>query len=505
MTSISLPSQVSTPSPTPTLPPTNTNRFFWQLVPIILFILATIAAIGIMLLVPEASQLALLIPIALVMGLIMIVRPELALIFSVAYIPFESNAFNPLSLPGDLSISKLLGFVLLGAFFFNAIFKGRRFRILDDSEDFAIFLFAGVMLFSGVSSYLPGKTFDSAERMLRIFAFYFAVKNLLTSYWVIRGAMWAITLSGAVASAIGINEYIRQNAVLNFDVRARGVLMDPNDYAALALFVIWIAVYLFQITRNWLLKAVIAGSILIAAAGLLLSASRGGFLAAGITLFIFIWRHPRRQLMLVTLAAAMVIALPFIPPSVLSRVTTIFGNSDDDHYAAVAETSTDRRLAYVVFGAETLTENPILGSGYGTFSQLFPNSEYAQYDNPINDRERYRIAHNAYLEVGFGTGIVGLGLFLGILLIAQRDFNRVLRWTPRGSLMWAAAGGFQLGLLGVMIAMFFLSIEHFNYIWISVAAASALAYQVRWQKRMLEQGNHDQSAELEATTAASTA
>jgi O-antigen ligase len=481
MTTASLPSKLTTPSPT--LPPP--NRFPWHLMPIVVFILATLAAIGVMLLVPAASQLALLLPIALVMGLVMVVRPELALLLSIAYVPFESSAFKPVSLPGDLTISKLLGFVLLGVFFFNVIFKGRKFRILDDSEDFAIFLFAAAMLVSGVASYLPGKTFDSAERMLRIFAFYFAVKNLLSSFRVIRGVMWVITLTGTLASAIGINEYLQRNAVLNFDVRARGVLMDPNDYAALALFVIWISVYLFEITRNWILKWFIVGCTLVSIAGLLLSASRGGLFAAALTLLVFIWRHPRRQTLLVTLAAACVIALPFVPQSVLTRVTSLFGDSTDP-YASVAEYSTDRRLSYVVFGAESLTENPILGSGYGTFSQLYPYSDFAQYDNPIVDRERYRIAHNAYLEIAFGTGVVGLTLFLLILFISVKDFNTVLRWSPRGSLLWGAAGGFQLGLISLMISMVFLSIEHFNYIWICVAVASALAYQVRWQKRNLE-------------------
>jgi O-antigen ligase len=487
MTTASFPSQLSTPEPA--IPPA--NRFPWHLAPIVVFILATLAAIGVMLLVPEASQLALLIPIALVMGLVMVVRPEFALLLSIAYIPFESDLFRPVSLPGGLTISKLLGFVLLGVFFFNVIFKNKKFRILDDGEDFAIFLFAASMLISGVSSYLPWKTFDAAERMLRIFAFYFAVKNLLTSFWVIRGTMWAITVSGAIASLIGINEYFRLNAIRNFDVRAGGAFMDPNDYAALVLVVIWVSVYLFQITRNWLFKLLIAGCTIISFTGLLFSASRGGFLAAAITILIFIWRHPRRELLLVTIVAAAVIALPFVPQSVLSRISGIFGESNEDRYASYAEQTSERRLSYVVFGATELIENPLTGSGYGTFSQLYPTSDYAQYDNPISEKERYRLAHNAYLEIGFGTGIVGLGCFLAILIVSVRDFYNVMRWAPRGSLLWGAAGGFQLGLLALMIAMIFLSIEHFNYIWVCVAMASVLAYQMRWQKRHLQvTGNH---------------
>ncbi len=481
MTTAYAPSQISAPS----VPP---GRFPWDLVPIVVFILSTLAALGVMFLVPEASKLALLLPIAVVMGLVMIVRPELALLLSVAYVPFESNQFVPVALPGGLTISKLLGFVLLGVFFFNILFRGRRFRILDDSEDFAIVLFAAAMLISGVSSYLPWKTFDSAERMLRIFAFYFAVKNLLTSFWVIRGTMWAIVISGGIASIIGINEYAALNAIRNFDVRAGGVYMDPNDYAALVLVVIWVGVYLFSVTRHWFLKLSVASLTLISFIGLILSASRGGMLAGAITLLIYLWRHPRRQFLLIVIGAASVIALPFIPQSVLSRVTGMFTDSATDRYASYAEQSSERRLSYVTFGAEALTENPITGSGYGTFSQLYPTSEYAQYDNPLNDTERYRLAHNAYLEIGFGTGVLGLGCFLLILLVSLRDFYMVMRWSPRGSLMWGAAGGFQLGLLSLMIAMIFLSIEHFNYVWVCVAMASVLSYQMRWQKRNLIEG-----------------
>ncbi len=476
MTTAYAPSQVSVPQTPP-------SRFPWHLLPIAVFILATMAALFVIVYVPEVSRLALLLPIALVMGLVMVVRPELALLLSVAYIPFESDLFTLVSLPGGLTVSKLLGIVLLGVFFFNIVFRKKRFRILDDSEDLAIVLFAASMLVSGVSSFAPGKTFDSAERMLRIFAFYFAAKNLLTSFWMIRAVMWLIVITGAIASVIGINEYVQLNAIRTFDVRAGGAYMDPNDYAALVLVCIWVGVYLLEVTRNWFFKSAIVGLTLISFIGLILSASRGGFLAAGITLLIYVWRHPRRRTLALVLVASTLIALPFIPESISSRVMTLFGDAPMDRYATYAMYNTERRTSYVVYGVEVISENPLIGAGYGTFSQLYPTSTYAQYDNPMSDKERYRVAHNAYLEIGFGTGLIGLGCFLAILLVSLRDFYLVTRWAPRGTLIWGAAGGFQLGLLALMIAMVFLSIEHFNYIWICVAVASVLGYQMRWQQR----------------------
>lgn len=451
----------------------------WEMVPVIVFTIALVASVGAMIFVPDSAKFAILLPAVVVLGLVAIVRPELALIASIAYTPFESNEFVPIALPAGLTVSKLLGYTLLAVFFFNIIFRKRRFRFMDDTQDLAILLFAASMLFSGIGSYFPAKTWDSTERMLRMIAFYFAVKNLISNFNIVRWVMWAITITVTIATLWGINEFIQVGLVRQHDIRVRGVYMDINDYAALTVYATLIAIHLFEIVKSFSAKALISICITIMLAGITLSASRGAYLALAVTLGIYILRHPRKQLLLAMSIAAVVISFPFLPESVKAR---FIGGDElgDNIYAETTAHSTERRASYITFGVDYIVDHPILGAGYGTFSQLYPTSDFAKYeDNPLTNSDRFRLAHNAYLEITFGVGFFGLACFAIMWLVALRDFELARRNAVRGTIRWGAANGFQLAMISLMITSLFLSIEHFNYTWIGVAMSSALGSYVR--------------------------
>lgn len=459
----------------------------WSLLPVALVALLVLVSIGFGLLFPEFMMFAAVLPVAAIGGLMMLVKPELAMIITVAYIPFESDQFNPIPLPGGLSVAKLLGFLLLGVFFFNIILRQRRFRALDDSQDVGVVMLAAVMLLSGVSSYFPGQTFGGIERMLRIFAFYLAVKNLATSPSIIRAMMWAFVLTTTYASGWGINEFYEVRAVRVHDIRARGIFMDANDYAALTVVAIMVTLHLMIITKRLPLKVFLAFCLGVGFYGLVLSGSRGGLLATAVVMAIFIWRHPRRRILAVAAVLAVVLSFPVWPDSIKTRFI-----GDDDElsssvYTQTTEHSTERRASYIVFGTAIISEHPVLGAGYRTFSRLYPQSDFAAIDNPLNDQQRFRIAHNTYLEVAVGIGFVGLALYLFLYVIALRDFNQVIRNTERGSLLWGAASAFQLGLISLMITSFFLSIEHFKITWVIIALSSALIFQLKQQQKELTQ------------------
>jgi O-antigen ligase len=295
--------------------------------------------------------------------------------------------------------------------------------------------------------------------------------------------MWAIALSATAATLFGINEFIVESARRNWDIRVRGVYMDVNDYAALVVFAVLLSIHLLEMVKSFSGKTVITICLGIMLTGIVLSASRGAMLSLSVAMLVYIFRHPRRNLIILLCVGSIGLTFPFWPDSVRDR----FISSDDEGlseniYAATTVHSTERRASYVVFGISRIIYYPFLGSGYGTFSQHYPSSEFAQYDNPLTDSQRYRLAHNAFLEITFGMGLAGLVPFLIIWLISLRDLEKARRLSRRGSTLWGASNGFQLALLSLMISSFFLSIEHFNYMWIGVAASSALGAYARQQE-----------------------
>jgi O-antigen ligase len=409
-----------------------------------------------------------------VAGLFLLVRPEWALIITIAYIPFESNQFRPIPLPDQLSVVKILGLVLLGSFFFNILFRRRPFRLLDDLHDYSVLLLLVMLLFSGLASTMPGEVIDTVFRLIRMFAFYFAVKNLITTPRIMHYSLWAIALTSTYASAFGLNQFFEIRAVRIHDVRASGVYMNPNDFAAVAVLVLIVLVYLFQIHRQTWIRVALILMAAINLYALVLSASRGGILALTVVALLFILRHPQRFRLLAGAALLVVLIVPLLPQSVTDRFIERENNGSSSIYKESADFSAERRTRYLEFGLRLFAENPVLGVGPGTFPFLFAHTPEAAYLNPMTDHDRFRVAHNAYLEMAIGMGLPGIMIYLGILAIAWQSLYRSARRLPPGSVAWAAASAFELGLIGIMITNIFLSNQDSKYMWMMVGLSSAL-------------------------------
>ena len=70
------------------------------------------------------------------------------------------------------------------------------------------------------------------------------------------------------------------------------------------------------------------------------------------------------------------------------------------------DSSIGRRQAYLIVGWQSFKEHPFLGSGTGTFRDLYSKSNYARVFAKEGSTTR-RFAHNTYVEVLVGSGILG--------------------------------------------------------------------------------------------------
>jgi O-antigen ligase len=69
----------------------------------------------------------------------------------------------------------------------------------------------------------------------------------------------------------------------------------------------------------------------------------------------------------------------------------------------------DSRMAVYMIAMRSIIDAPLLGYGYGTFADVFPMFR----DQSVNTCCRWTMAHNTYLEV-----FQGLGLVFGSMLLA---------------------------------------------------------------------------------------
>lgn len=211
--------------------------------------------------------------------------------------------------------------------------------------------------------------------------------GLVRSTFVNRNTFAAYCGMGAIASLTLILRTYRKQ------VSQRG---EAGPYEAAFLLQIMTA-------SGWFL----IGSGLIAVVTLLATGSRGGVLASAIGLLgVFFLSNVRRHGTLVQrLGPLVVVGL------VLAGVVALLGGTFLDRIAAsgLADTS---RMAVDQIVVRSILDAPLSGLGYNTFADVFP----LYRDQSISTTGVWDKAHNTYLEVWQGLGLVFGSALIGTLI-----------------------------------------------------------------------------------------
>ena len=121
-------------------------------------------------------------------------------------------------------------------------------------------------------------------------------------------------------------------------------------------------------------------------------------------------------------------------------------------------------------GWDAFKQNPFLGSGPGTFRDIFSISNYARLFEREGGTNR-RFAHNTYLEVLVGTGFMGLLIFFLILWRALRNFHLARRYFQlfNNEEMVSMIRAYQLSFISLLIYLLMFSNTYHKYLLLSFA------------------------------------
>lgn len=268
----------------------------------------------------------------------------------------------------------------------------------------------------------------------------------------LRRLTLALIVFGAVQAAIGIGLYLLNdetalrllNSLARFgypsgDVlryvedtpelgeRAIGTWVDPNAYGGFLLMVGALAgVQILSerpVTgRRWIAVGLFAPVALC----ILLTQSRGAWLALGAAVvFVALLRY-RWLLAVMLIVGAVLLTLPFMQQYVERLLEGLGG----------ADLATQMRLGEYKDALTLIGRYPLIGVGFtGT-----------------PDRDIYLGVSSAYLKIAGATGLIGLTLFLNIMLevfrYGLRHYRR-LRAAPEVFPVWL---GFTAGLVGALVS-----------------------------------------------------
>ena len=207
--------------------------------------------------------------------------------------------------------------------------------------------------------------------------------------------------------------------------RSCGTFTNPNIFAQFLVFTIpFIAAYGFSGRRS-AAKILARISLLLSAAGLLVTFSRGAYLALGAIAIVMCIANIRRLVPILTVLCSVVMLMP---DSVYARLATM-GNSTD---VAIIE-----RFELWGIAMQLFLQAPLFGHGMGVGATFDALREAGFYNSHM---------HNILLQMLAEGGIVGLCLLLFIIWKLFRVGFELIIHTPRtrmhGAAIIAFCGGF---------------------------------------------------------------
>ncbi|RON56305.1 O-antigen ligase family protein [Pseudomonas frederiksbergensis] len=265
--------------------------------------------------------------------------------------------------------------------------------------------------------------------------------------------------------------------------RATGLLEDPNGFAMLIAFAVPLGLLLVIRSPNLVHRLFWGGCFVLLLGGMTKTESRSGLVVLFLSMAIGAW-HYRVELKRIRprhlgfAMLGMVIVIPLaiyaMPPGYIARIQSLSILSAG---AKSQDESLGRRASYIVVGSQMISENPLLGTGPGTFPMHYATTGYAKVfsaNRKVGDL--YRRAHNTYLEIFSELGIPAGLLFVGMLVLGLYNLIRARRaWLQRNNREQAdLLTHLGISFLSLTLFLMFLSAPNQKYVWIMLALTSVL-------------------------------
>lgn len=378
--------------------------------------------------------------------------PEFGLIVGVFALPYLSFFQHPTL----IAISFLIVLHLSVAL---KLLRGKRIYRKEPLDIF-VGLFLLCILMGGIVTAGGKDSLYSALTMTVLGSVYFAVCVLVRDRAWLKRCLIALMASSIPVSLLAILEFVLGKAdkvwqdVSVFPTlagRAASLWGNPNVLAEFLLVTFFVSFGFLLVKQPVRTKLFCLVTLMLNAAALLFTWSRGAWVALAVTLIVFFLMYSHKSFLFIVLSiAAFVSALVFMPETFVTRVESILDFSN----ASSADTSITYRL-HIWQGCASLIRD-VFWSGVGVGGTAFANA-YRNYALPGIEGAAH--SHNLYMQLVIELGIVGLVLFLLLVLTVSRvAFTLFAKCRIKHPVSLSA-----LGVFGAIIALLLHGVT--DYIW----------------------------------------
>jgi len=367
-----------------------------------------------------------------------------------------------------------------------------------------LYLPAALFLALSVAQYYAGLTLDpyatreSIFKFVTVLVFFFLAGQLFAKA---PKAVWGkfglgVTLYAFALGLFAILQFFSSRNLIYWTVESKGWTFGPyvnhNHYAGLMEMLIPIAAaYVLSRPREDPQRVLLAFSLCVPVASLLLSGSRGGFISLLVETLTLGWVLWRRQsgrsagyfdaMLALGITAAVLLFFWMAPNTIVKRL------DDLANLTQTAEVSYGQRKLASIDTLHIFRDHPWMGTGLGSFDTVFPR--YRTFPTDLG----WSHAHNDYAEALSETGVAGGILIIFALILFFKRAFRNLRRRHRSEAGWIQLGA-TLGCCGLLIHSFADFNLHIpaNAAWFVVLLAITTGSGTAWSRdtRPREMANH---------------
>lgn len=363
-------------------------------------------------------------------------------------------------------LTAVLSLILLVHRMRTGLFEPRGFRILP--SDWALLAFFLVVVIGAVQSPSPTANFVKIVGSVRWIFLYFLVRLAVVEWEpeAFQKPLFVLSGIGAIIGGYAIIQHYTgidllrptNRAVQLFGTsasgypiyRSAGLFSSPMTYGnSVGLFLCFpLAIVLAQAAKSVAARASMTAAFLLMAGGLISTFTRGvwvGFVATLLLMAFFLGR--KASALVLTGFGVVFSALMIFSVDARGRVLTIF----DGNY-----TSNLERFQIWQMNLNMFKDHPFFGVGYGENETLIRD----YYERAGISDGMVGHAHNTFVQILSGTGILGFSLFLFALGYFFVTALRLWRQTPKRD-VWVRS--LLLGAIGAQVFLAVAGLTECNF------------------------------------------
>ena len=347
--------------------------------------------------------------------------------------------------------------ILMALFAFVLERRPIRFGVVEG----LLLLFALVVVASSLGAFYPRLSVEWFPNFFPWLIIYVLIANVVDTEDAFLVFVASFLLYSFKMSQFGTRSW----AMSGFAFRSWGATGAPGFFQNSGEFGIQMCVFLPLIVafiqalghrwkkwQRWVAWAIAATAV----TGMVGSSSRGAILGgAAVGLWMLLRSRHKLRGFLIAISLALVV-FAIIPPEQKARL-----------YAMGSDPTSLSRTTYWKHGLEMMRDYPILGIGFGNWTQ---------YHMVLYGRGQ--LPHNIFIQAGSELGVTGLLVFIALIVstfMINRDTRRLAQLIPeRGRFAWFMAHGLDGAMIGFLVSGFFVTVLYYPYFWINLAMTVAL-------------------------------